>query len=62
MHKSGSKNEPNSYVSQIEVFRFKMFLMLPLENFFCRKHSIHLEGAGRDSYDTEGNVAGVLCM
>ena len=47
MHKSGSKKEPNSYISQIEVFLFKMFLNLPLENFFCRKHRVSiLKGQG----------------
>jgi hypothetical protein len=40
--KVGPKKEPNSYISQIEVFPFKMFLNLPLENFFCGKRCVSI--------------------
>ena len=67
MHKSGSKKEPNSYVSQIEVFPIQDVLTVPLENYLYRKHCVsHLEGTGRDSYNvtdmTHGNVDILLTL
>jgi len=67
MHKSGSKKEPNPYISQKEVFPVQDVFYCSIRKLLLQETlCIHLEGTGRYSYnmtdETHKEMLQVCCV